>query len=92
MSDTPEYARTSDVNGLGSRLNGLEIECAACRAKTCARQDGHDLRLNSQHSDIEKIFESIDGLKSAVNKGMGGIAVLVVVIQALQFFLERVNP
>ena len=76
-------------NGLGGRVNTLERECFGCKVKVETRQDNQDLRLNSQHADIEKIFTSIDGLKSTVNKAMGGIAVVVVLMQVAAIIIER---
>ncbi len=84
-----EYATSQELNGLGCRLNELEKNCAACQADKRARFDNVDLRQTSQNDDIKLLFTKVDEVKTAINKAMGGFAVVVVVIQIVVIIIDK---
>lgn len=69
MPDT--FVEMDDFNGLGRRVNDLALDCAACKSRTQERLTNGDMRMDSHNKDIDKLFDIVDELKAAVNKGIG---------------------
>ena len=83
----PQYVEMKEFNGLGERVNNLQVVCAECRADKKARFENVDLRQNSQSGDIRLIFGKIDELKVSITKIMaiGGALLGLVQIGVLLY-------
>jgi len=84
------YPLVNDINGLGSRLNNVEKECAACKADKAARLQNIDMRQDSQRDDIKLLFSKLDEIRIEISSLKVQIALIVGGIQVAAFIVGKV--
>jgi hypothetical protein len=82
-----------DINGLGGRLNDLELNEAKCQGRTRQRLDTLERGHEEHRGDIKELFTSIDKIRQAVSSLQGRIigaaAVLGILIPIITSILQE---
>jgi hypothetical protein len=84
-----QYVEMHDFNGLGEKVNKLDKQEASCRAEMLEKHRNNEKDIGDHDKRIETLFKSLEGIKTTVNRAMGGIAVLVAGLSLLGIIIEH---
>lgn len=99
MSDLPELER--DLNGIGKKVNNLEVEFKRCEARKGAQLEAYkevslELKGNVQEiyglfrdlsERVQKIELGIEKLGARIGTAAWGVGILIAVVQAVTSFI-----
>lgn len=85
-----EFVSMVDFNGLGSRVNSLSESHAELKGNTLQHLESLDKIAENQLVTNKELFSGMSRINSNISKMMGGIAVLMVVLQISFFVVGKV--